>query len=368
VTEILRTTALPLIDISGTATERGLQYGTKAKPYILQAISNYKKAFASEGIEWNQACKAASSYIPLLEKNEQDLFAEIIAIAKGAEVEVEEILALNCRTEIIYGINPKTDKASDGCTGAIALPSATASGKLLHGQNWDWRDECAETSIVLRITPEKGPQILTQTEAGILARCGINSSGLALTGNFLKCERDNQPGGIPIPFVRRHILEQENYSNAIRVVLNTPKSFSTNLMISHRDGEAINLEAVPGETFWIQPKDGLLVHANHFESVPALTKVTDEGLKVAPCSLHRGRRVRQSLEQSIGKLDQNSFISAFSDKFDNPYGVCAEPDHGPGGDTSSTVATIMMDAADGKMWIAPRPYKSSTFTEYNFTD
>jgi len=28
----------------------------------------------------------------------------------------------------------------------------------------------------------------------------------------------------------------------------------------------------------------------------------------------------------------------------------------------------MMDAADGKMWIAPRPYKSSTFTEYNFTD
>jgi len=368
VTQTLRTSAFPIIDISGNASERGIQYGSKAQQYILQGIANYKSSFAEEGISWAQACQTAASFIPRLKKEESALFTEIEGIAQGAGVNTEEILAINCRTEILYGQNKEVNSPTDGCTGAIALPSASASGKVLHGQNWDWQDECAETSIVLRITPDKGPKLLIHTEAGILARCGINSEGIALTGNFLKCDRDNQPGGIPIPFVRRKILSQNNYSAAIRIALSSPKSFSTNLMLSHCSGEAVNLETTPGETFWLQPENGLLVHANHFESYGALAKVKDEGLKVASCSLHRARRVREALSANIGDLNIEHFISAFSDKFDNPNGVCAEPDQGPGGDTSSTVATILLDASLGKMWIAPRPYDTHTYTEYSLTD
>jgi len=365
VTTDFSTKAPPLIDIAGNARTRGLQYGEKAKAYILKGMSNYKEAYAAEGISWARACEIAAGYIPLLQAQEQDLFEEIIAIAEGADVSVEEILALNCRTEIIYGGSNEVKQATDGCTGAIALPGATAEGVVLHGQNWDWRDECAETMVVLRIRPETGPEMLIQTEAGILARCGINSSGIALTGNFLKCERDNQAGGIPIPFIRRHILEQESYTKALEVVLTAPKSFSTNIMISHRDGEAIDFETTPGETFWLQPQNGLLVHANHFESHSALAKVSDEGLKVAPCSLHRVRRVRESLQAKIGSIVLSDFITALADKFDNPHGVCAEPDTGPGGDNSSTVATILMNVNEGKMWIATRPYEPHSYTEYS---
>lgn len=360
-----KTHPLPLIDIAGPPEERGHQYGVKAKPYIHGSIKNYKNIYAKIGISWEQACQKANSFIPKLKKTEHELFTEMRATATGAKVSIEDLLAINCRTEIIYGEKGASQVATDGCTGAIALPAATKQKHVLHGQNWDWLDECADTSIVLRITPDIGPKILTQTEAGNLARCGLNSSGLALTGNFLKCDRDNSPGGIPIPFIRRHILEQTSYSNAIGLILKTPKSFSTNIMLSHGAGEAVNLETIPGDTFWIQPTKDLLVHANHFETMAAQSKIIDEGLKVAPCSLHRRRRVHTHLAAHIGNLNIEHFKTAFADKFDSPFGVCAMPDHGPGGDTSSTVASIIMDVTDKKMWIAPRPYQEHTYTEYS---
>ena len=78
----------------------------------------------------------------------------------------------------------------------------TADGVLLHGQNWDWRAECAETGVVLRIRREDGPDILTFTEAGGLARSGLDSAGIGLTANALECDRDYQRGaGVPLPFM-----------------------------------------------------------------------------------------------------------------------------------------------------------------------
>ncbi len=78
------------------------------------------------------------------------------------------------------------------------LAEASADGKLLHGQNWDWRAECAETGVVLRIAREDGPDVLTFTEAGGLARAGMNSAGVALTANFLGSDRDGRraPGDL----------------------------------------------------------------------------------------------------------------------------------------------------------------------------
>ncbi|MBL4640004.1 MAG: hypothetical protein JKY57_05690 [Kordiimonadaceae bacterium] len=358
----------PLIDVSGPARARGEQYAEQASDRIAISINNYRNAFAGINISWEQACGIAASFIPKLEADEKDLYPEIEGIAAGSGYSIPEILALNCRTEIIYGQNNATNDPTDGCTAFAAMPSATANGHTLHAQNWDWRDDCAETTVVLRIRRDNGPDILTVTEAGNLARCGMNSNGIALTGNFLKCEHDNKPGGVPIPFARRHILEQSAYSGAIEVALNTPKSFSSNMIISHGDGECIDIETVPGDNFWIQATNGLLVHANHFEAPSALAKVRDEGLKVVPCSLHRVRRVREYLTAKVGSLTLEHAKEAFSDKFDNPYGVCAEPDTGPGGDNSSTVATILMDVTDQKMWLAVRPYQKHSYSEYGFTD
>jgi hypothetical protein len=102
---------------------------------------------------------------------------EMRGIAEGARVPLEGVVTVNCRTEMMFGFKEAAhvhEKMEDGCTGVVALPSVTASGRLLHAHNWDWRQEAADSSIVLRVRSENGPDILTLVEAGGLARHGFN--------------------------------------------------------------------------------------------------------------------------------------------------------------------------------------------------
>ena len=256
------------------------------------------------------------------------------------------------------------DPDDDGCTGAIALPQTTADGHMLHAQNWDWRDEAADCGIVLRLTPEKGPSILCFVEAGMLARAGMNSAGVAVTGNFLECDRDARREGIPLPLVRRQVLMSASLGAAIQSVYQSPRMFSNNLMISQADGEAIDLETTPDEVFWISPENDILVHANHFVSAAARAKVVDTGIRTNGDSLYRDRRVRRYLMEEHGRITTDTLKRAFQDRYGSPRAVCRTPVSGPGGKTSSTVATIVMDTSARRMWIAPRPYGPHEFSEY----
>lgn len=357
----------PLFDVAGSPDDVGLSYGRQTGDYIRRSIAIYQKAFARKGVSWDLARRKAREFAPLVERYHGGLMRELVAIAKGAELPLEDVVAINARTELLYGqksaASAETD--TDGCTGAIAMPEATANGHAIHGQNWDWRDECADSAIVLRVVPESGPRMLIFVEAGILARCGLNSAGIGITGNFLQTDRDFGLEGVPLPFIRRRILMSEALGQAVRVVFDAPRTFSNNLMISQRDGECVDLEATPDEVFWILPENGLLVHANHFVSSGALAKVHDLGLETNTDSLYRDRRVRAHLAGRPGKLDIEDFKEAFADRYGSPRAVCRSPVLGPGGKTSSTVATIIMDTTAGKLWAAKRPYETARFREYS---
>jgi len=58
-------------------------------------------------------------------------------------------------------------------------------------------------------------------------------------------------GRIPIPFIRRRVLDSEHFALAIKAVASTPKYCSNNMMISTKEGYAINFECVPDEAFAI---------------------------------------------------------------------------------------------------------------------
>jgi isopenicillin-N N-acyltransferase-like protein len=204
-------------------------------------------------------------------------------------------------------------------------------------------------------------------EAGSLARCGFNSAGVAITANFLKSENDAGREGVPVPLVRRAVLEATTLYHAMERVLRAPRSHSINVMLSHESGEAINFETTPREVFWVKAVDGLLVHSNHFVSPGALAKLVDVGLAVTPDSLYRDTRVRARLEHNRGRISGADFKEAFGDSFGSPYSVCRRPSEGgPGGGQVSTVASIIMDVTARKAWIAPTPYKEgSRYWEYD---
>lgn len=56
-------------------------------------------------------------------------------IADGAKLTIEDIIALNVRTEIAFGLF-KDGKDADGCTSLAYVPPS--GGSTLLGQTWDW--------------------------------------------------------------------------------------------------------------------------------------------------------------------------------------------------------------------------------------
>ena len=292
---------------------------------------------------------------------------EIAAIAEGAELPVTAIVAINARTEVINARNYRNQPAPAECSGIVALPDVTRDGTVLHGQNWDWLDAAAESTIVLHFRDERDHEILGLAEAGQVARCGMNNAGLALTANGLHTDREGETQGVCSPVIRRNVLLQKTLGEAIGVIMKSPRNYSHNFMLSHRDGMAIDLETTPSDVFWLKPRDGLLVHANHFTSPAALVSAVDEGVRRSPDSLVREMLIEGTLNRRSGPVDRQTIIDAFMDSTDAPYGVLQPPRSEKAGVMEATVATIIMEPARGRMWVSRQPYLAQDFTEYAFS-
>jgi isopenicillin-N N-acyltransferase-like protein len=283
---------------------------------------------------------------------------EMRGIAAGADVSFEDIVMVNARTEVVAKARAEKKKAAelepgDGCTGALILPTRSANGNLIHGQNWDWRAECAETAVVLRVRNDNGPDILTFVEAGGLARSGLNSAGVSITANYLESDRDFRQLGVPLSLIRRKVLEQQHFALAIKAVATTPKSCSNNIMIGMAAGFGVDYECTTDEAFPIYPgADDLIVHANHWVSEVALGKLRDTGRASTPESAYRDWRVRRLLNEKTALTRED---------------LKRPPRPGSHDNLSATVAMVVMEPAAGLMEVAPLPALNRTFTRYSLT-
>jgi isopenicillin-N N-acyltransferase-like protein len=369
------TPTCPLIDLSGALADRSRHYGALAVDRIRRGIDHYRDQLGRLSIGRQEISTLIEEYLPVIDGFEPLYVEEMRGIAAGAAVPFEEIVLLNARTEILkLGQRPDlrrrlaASEPPDGCTGVVVLPAATRDNRLLHAQNWDWKVECAETAVVLRIRRDDGPDILTFTEAGGLARSGLNATGIAITANYLESDRDYRRVGVPLALIRRKVLEQEHLAPAMRAVYATPKSAANNMIVSHAQGIAIDFECAPDETFQVHPDRGLLTHANHFVSPVALSKLKDTGVANTPDSLYRDLRVRDLLVPEIGRITPDAVKAALFDDFQTPWSVCRPPRQSLTSNLTATVAMIVMDPGAGTMDVAMLPALNRTFTRFSLRD
>lgn len=365
------TPSCPLFEVSGAPFERGRQYGEQAKAHIKKGIGHYSAQVERLGLDAASLGEIIRDYTPIIESFDASYVEEMRGIAKGAEVSFNEIVLLNARTEVLkLAARPDLRRQlmgsiePDGCTAVVAQPKATRDGGLIHAHNWDWKYESAETSVVLRIRRDDGPDILTFTEAGALARFGFNSVGIGVTANYLESDRDYSQAGVPLALIRRKVLEQQHLALAVSAVYVTGKSGSNNIIVSHASGLVIDFECAPDETFLVDPIDGLLVHANHWLSPIALTKFKDVGVASFPCSLYRDRRAREILQPKVGQLTTDDVKAALFDDFGTPWSICRPPRPSAINNLSATVAMIVMAPASGRMEVAMLPALNRDFSTF----
>ncbi len=213
-------TPFPLIEVSGPPHERGRRYGRQAASRIRKVIAHYSAQLERLKLDRAGVASLVRAYTPMIEAFDPTHLEEMHGIAAGAGIDLADVVLLNARTEILKLAESPALRAAlaDGYTAVAVMPEATADNLLIHAQNWDWKAECVETAVVLHVRRDDGPDILTFTEAGALARSGMNSAGIAITANYLQSDRDYREIGVPLALIRRKVLQQEYLALAMQAV------------------------------------------------------------------------------------------------------------------------------------------------------
>jgi isopenicillin-N N-acyltransferase like protein len=367
ISDITPPTALRFLRTEGTPRSVGRDHGHMFGEEVLGSIGVYRDKFAEIGIEWERALEIAQRAGEYLRALDPPLVEELAGIAEGAGVDPREILTINIRTGITRMIEEGTADEDHECTTSAVLPEATADGHTLVGQNWDQRGVCQPNTVIIEQHIPGQPALLFVTEAGILFRHGMNDAGIGIAGNALRTDREARADtGAPSPVPRRRALRHSNLADAQRAIDETPRSHSGNHLLADAAGAAVDIEAVPGETFALHPEGGVLVHSNHFLHPRAQEILEDRGVRAHPDTLVRDCRVRDALNERRGSITVDDMKEALKDHHGYPVSVCRHPDP-----TSSsvgfTLVSTVMDLTARRMWTAPGPACVGTYTEYGFS-
>jgi len=337
-----------IVPVKGNSYSRGQQHGSRTRAAIGKNLDTYAKLFKHySNLDWKQIRQEAERFIPIIEKYDPEIMEEIQGIADGAERGVEEIVALNARYELIYS-------SWTVCTSFVATPEATSSRHTLMGQNWDWSVFVRDTCVILKIEQEGKPSILTFMEAGMVGKIGLNSAGIGLCVNGLVSNKDKRLPSTPFHVICREILNSKNMSDAVEAVLRAERKCSANYLIVHENGEAIDLEAAPGDVDYKQPMRGILVHANHFTSTKL--GIRDPWKVRWPDTLVREQRAKSFLDQGYGKIDIKIVQQLLRDHFNHPNSICKhEDEREPEIEQEITAASIIMDLNEKEIYVSAGP-------------
>lgn len=340
----------PVIDVSGDAYECGQLYGAQAAERVARTVAFYLGSFERKKLSLAEVRERAREYSSQIAAIDAELMRELEGIAAGAEQHVDDIVAVNCRTELLYG-GMGGEVAATECTTIAVLPEATRDGGILIGKNWDWRNSQVDAVVVLRVRQTDRPAVVMVVEAGMVGRDGFNEDGIMVCGNLLVSTRDRGRVGVPVPILRRRIMHARHYYEAIDVLAHAPRGASGNYLIAHRDGVAIGLETTPDDLYPIYPERGLMTHSNHFQSLVA--QVSGVTKYYTGDTLYRDFRARQLLEPHLGGITVDHIKHVLRDEFGAPRAICRTPHEYPGHDPTMTIASMVFDLKQNLLHVAP---------------
>ncbi len=192
----------PVVRASGGPRERGRAYGAsrpRARAPLDRAVRR-RLPSPTRDSGGPQVRDRAGAFAEWFDETDVQLLPELEGIAEGAGVDAEDVLALNVRTEVMFGLDTRAARAAaKECTAIGAGPARTADGRVLVAQNWDWKPATRETCVLLAMRPTGRPAFVTLVEAGLLAKVGMNDAGLALATNALTSSRDRGAAGRALP-------------------------------------------------------------------------------------------------------------------------------------------------------------------------
>ena len=300
------------VTVSGNSYECGIQYGEAVSDLIKNNIQNYKRLIKDrKNLSPEKAHQIALTYQSSIPTN---YLEEMQGIAKGAKVSYEDILLLNCRSELLFSPNEEVQE----CTAFALMPKVTRDHNTYACQTWDFARSQRDNVVLLEIDNEV--RIMMITEAGLIGGKGLNDHGLGLTLNALNTTSSDT--GIPLHIRMRMILASKTLALAYQVAVTTPIPVSANLIISCIDGLALGLELTPKDVSLFYPDHGVLYHTNHLLSDKSSVK---DNNKPFGNSFVRYGNIRSLLEDA-NAIDLDMIKAILQDHRGHPNGLCVHAD------------------------------------------
>ncbi|WP_051323784.1 C45 family autoproteolytic acyltransferase/hydolase [Candidatus Solirubrobacter pratensis] len=249
-----------------------------------------------------------------------DEHEEIAGIAAGAGVDCRELLAVNARTELIA--------SADEC-------SVVGAGGLL-AQNWDWHPDLQDSTLVW-VVHERGRWFATVTEAGMLAKIGLNDAGLGVCLNLLISSEDGGLDGVPIHLLLRRVLACRSVDEAVALLTSARVSASSAVTVA-TPGDVATVELSPGGPNVLRGSTG--AHTNHFLEPP-------------PAGRDVGLEESSSTEARLDAIRRLPLLDALRSHEGHPNGVCRHVDESePWAERTATLASVIMDLAARRLHVA----------------
>jgi isopenicillin-N N-acyltransferase-like protein len=332
----MTTDTIPIIELNqADPKKRGQAYGKAARGRIAEILAVYREIIRRvTGETWEETVVRGAPFIQKAAEFAPDLVEEIQGIAEGANRKFEDIFLLNARSEILF--NPQV--LAQECTTMAALPEVTKNGDMLLAQNWDWYRAVKDCQVILKIgARDDKPALLTFTEAGQLAKIGMNAAGIGLVVNNLTSDQPRT--GVPWIFLTRRVLESSYLAQALGYVLNTRRAHSINFLIGYAGGEAVNLETSPVEEHVLWPENGICAHTNHYLEAGKNFRDLKPLRDPTPSTFLRCRRARKGLNDLKGRIGVNGIQRILKDHMDKPFSVCMHPN--PNDEPIRQIATCL---------------------------
>ena len=308
------------LELSGTPEAIGHGHGKvfadEIRAYTKDRVQIVASGLWSGGsISENEVIELAESMLPAHQQFDEDLYAEMLALANAAGITPAEAVIVGGFTDFVdvvratIGGETPGELQEDDCT-AVLIPNSRADGSGFLAQTWDMHDSATDHVILLKIKPVDQPESLIFTTTGCIGQLGMNEQGVAIGINNLTC-LDGKPGVVWTSVVRG-MLKAEKSAEALEVLLNAELAGAHNYLILDALGDGYNIEAMPSVRPVEALTSGAIVHTNHTidsEATAVQANREDVLLKDSVLRLEKAKEILQE-----GTIDSDRLISLTRDE------------------------------------------------------
>lgn len=301
----------------------------------------------TSNLSWEGVQSLAMQFEPVLRAKWPEYLSEIRGIADGTDLGVEDIIAVNVRTEIAFGM------FSDGCTAFSGLFDGGGEGKgSWLSQNWDWRPAQKRNLVHLSIAQPGKPRIQMITEAGIIGKIGFNDRGVGVCLNAIKA-KGMDVEKIPCHLGLRMVLECESREEAVRKLEQWGVASACHFLVADGEG-GVGLEwSSKGARKVEMDGRGSVFHSNHYLRDPGEGMESDpEWLPGSGARVKRIEELVDAIDGGDGKgeggVGYEEIFEIYKDQEGFPGAICRKAE---GKSKDETLFNIVMDLKGKKGYV-----------------